>query len=200
MNGRSADERWEKKLNIATGAANHEKDDANHSRYEPTSYAVLQKLAESGQVGKADVFIDYGCGKGRVGFFMSHATGCKSVGVEYDARLWQAAEENRAAYAGRRELVEFVCENAETYEPAGATCCYFFNPFPVRILRAVMGRILDSYYADPRQIKLFFYYALDDHMSYLMTEDMLQYSGEIDCRDIFHNADEKERIVIFTIG
>ena len=34
MNGRAADARWEKKLNIDTGAARHEKDDQNHSRYE----------------------------------------------------------------------------------------------------------------------------------------------------------------------
>ena len=200
MNGRAADERWEKRLNISTGAGNHEKDDANHSRYEPTPYAVLERLSESGYIGKDDVLIDYGCGKGRVGFFLSCIAGCRSVGVEYDPRLHAEAEKNLAAYSGRRELVSFVCENAETFDPAGATCFYFFNPFTVKLLRAVMGKITESYYADPRRLTLFFYYVLDDHLGYLMTEDLLQYAGAIDCRDIFHNPDEREKILVFTIG
>ena len=200
MNGRAADERWEKKLNISTGAASHEKDDANHSRYEPTSYAVLEWLAESGRIGRSDVLVDYGCGKGRVGFYMSYITGCRSVGVEYDGRLCAAAEENIRNYVGRRELVGFVCENAESFDPVGANCFYFFNPFSVKILSSVLGRIYGSYYEDPRPMKLFFYFPLEGYLTYLMTEDMLQYIGDIDCRDIFHNEDERERIVMFTIG
>ena len=197
MNGKAADERWEKRLNISTGAANHEKDDANHSRYEPTSYAVLERLAESGRIGRDDTLVDYGCGKGRVSLFLSHATGCRSIGVEYDPLLHAQAQENLAGYAGRRDRVRFVCENAEIFDAAGADCFYFFNPFPVKILRAVMGRILDSYYAAPRRLTLFFYYALDDHLAYLMAESGLQYAGAIDCRDLFHNADEREKIHIF---
>lgn len=200
MNIRENDARWEKRLNIATGAANHEKDDAQHSRYEPTPYAVLEYLSRSGHIGRENVLADYGCGKGRVGFYMSHAVGCRSVGVEYDPRLWAAAEENLKSYAGRRGRVGFVCENAETFDPAGADCFYFFNPFSVKILMSVMGRIYASYYEDPRPMKLFFYYAPDGYVSYLMAEDMLEYGGAIDCRDIFRNGDEKEKILIFTIG
>jgi len=198
MRDRQSEDRWEKKLNIMTGAANHEKDDAHHSRYEPTSYGVLERL--SGHVSRDDVLIDYGCGKGRVGFFMSYAAGCRSVGVEYDPRLHAAAEGNLAEYAGRRELLRFVCENAEEYRVTDENCFYFFNPFSVEILRGVLGQIYGSYYENPRPMKLFFYYALDGYLTLLMTEDMLEYAGEIDCRDIFHNDDEKEKIHMFTIG
>lgn len=194
------DAQWEKKLNIDTGAARHEKDDQNHSRYEPTPYAVLERLAESGLVGRNDVLVDYGCGKGRVGFFMSHAVGCRSIGVEYDARLHAAAEENRARFAGRREQMEFVCENAETFNASAASCFYFFNPFSVKVLRSVLGRIYESYYENPRRMKLFFYYALDGYRTQLLGESLLQYEGEIDCRDLFHNEDEKEKILLFSIG
>lgn len=200
MGIKETDARWEKKLGIQTGAANHEKDDANHSRYEPTPYAVLERLSGSGHIGKNDVLVDYGCGKGRVGFYMSYATGCRSVGVEYDARLCQAAEANIAAYSGRRDNMAFVCENAEVFCPDGANIFYFFNPFSVKILTSVLGRIYESYYTDPRPMKLLFYYALDDYLSYLMTEDMLEYAGATDCRDLFDGKDEKEKIHIFTIG
>ena len=94
MNARLSDSRWEKKLGIVTGAADYEKDDANHSRYEPTPYAVLERLAESGYIGKGNTIVDYGCGKGRVSFYLDHAVGCKTVGVEYDPTLAAAAEKN----------------------------------------------------------------------------------------------------------
>ena len=193
------DAQWEKRLGVSTGAARHEKDDSNHSRYEPTPYAVLERLAGSGLIGRENVLVDYGCGKGRVSFFMTQALGCRSVGVEYDARLHAAAEENLRSFAGRRELIQFACENAETFDAGGADCFYFFNPFSVRILLSVLGRIYESYYEKPRRMRLFFYYALDEYLSYLMTQALLRCVGEIDCRDLFHNEDEKERIVIFEI-
>ena len=200
MNGKEADIRWEKKLNIETGAARHEKDDKNHSRYEPTPYAVLERLSESGWIGREDTLVDYGCGKGRVSFCMRHAVGCRSVGVEYDEALCAAAERNRLEYAGRRELIEFVCANAETFEASGANAFYFFNPFSDKILRSVLGRIYKSYYENPRPMRLVFYYALDGYRTLLMGEPLLRYEGEIDCRDLFHNDDEKERILIFSMG
>lgn len=200
MSEKLTDAQWEKKLNIVTGAARHEKDDKNHSRYEPTPYAVLARLSESGLIGREDTLIDYGCGKGRVGLFMSHATGCKSIGVEYDARLHAAAQDNLSRYAGRRELAEFVCDNAENFDASGASCFYFFNPFSVKVLRSVMGRIYEAYYETPRRMKLFFYYPTDEYRTHLMGEALLQYEGEISCMDLFHNEDGKERILLFSIG
>lgn len=193
---------WEKKLGIKTGAAEYEKEDGNHSRYEPTSYAVLERLARSGWIGPEDALVDYGCGKGRVGFYMHYAAGCRTIGVEYDERLHALAMENLSSCTCRRgaDGIGFICASAESYVPSDANCFYFFNPFSVRILQSVLGRIYESYYAAPREMRLFFYYALDDYRSCLMGEDMLSYAGEIDCRDLFHNVDEKERILIFEIN
>lgn len=194
--------RWERRLGILTGASDYEKDDPNHSRYEPTSYAVLERLAGSGYIGRDDVLVDYGCGKGRVGFFMNYAVGCRTIGVEYSERLYAEARENAGRYVGRNSAgqVSFVCESAENYAVEDANCFYFFNPFSVKILRAVLGKILESYYADPREMRLFFYYALDPYLSCLMTEANLAFAGEIDCRDLFPNDDPREKILVFSIG
>ena len=83
------DSLWEKRLNIRTGAGSYEKDDSNHSRYEPTGYAVLERLAESGYIGRQNVLVDYGCGKGRVGFYLSYTAGCRTIGVEYNQELYE---------------------------------------------------------------------------------------------------------------
>lgn len=193
---------WERKLNIITSAAYHEKEDANHSPYEPTDYAVLQRLAESGYITAENTLVDYGSGKGRVGFFMANATGCKTVGVEYSEELYRDALKNLESFSGRKttgDRISFVCENAENYLPEGADRFYFFNPFSVKILRTVIRRITDEYYADPRDMYLFFYYALDSYTGDLMTEASLEYAGEIDCRDIFQRDDHRERILIFRV-
>ena len=199
MSRHLTEDRWERKLNIDTSSARHEKDDKNHSRYEPTPYPVLERLAESGWIGSGDKLIDYGSGKGRVGFFLSHAVGCESIGVEYDKKLCTQADLNLSKYSGRRDKVHFVCENAEDFIVKDANCFYFFNPFSVKILFSVLGRIYDSYYENPRKMRLFFYYALDSYKTQLMNEQNLQFEGEIDMTDLFHNADEKEKILIFSL-
>lgn len=191
---------WEKKLNIDTASARHEKDDDNHSRYEPTPYTVLKRLSESGLISENDILVDYGSGKGRVSFFLSCACGGKSIGVEYDPRMHDFAMKNLLNYASRRERVGFVLESAENYKIGDENLFYFFNPFSVRILRSVIGRIKESYFENPRRMLLFFYYALDSYLTELMNEPFLTYEGEIDCRDLFHNEDEKEKILIFSVG
>lgn len=199
MNKHMSEDQWERKLNIDTLSARHEKDDKNHSRYEPTPYSVLERLSESGLIGPDDILVDYGCGKGRVGFFMTHAVNCGSIGVEYDENLIKDAEKNLLSYSGRRDKMHFVCENAESYVVGNASCFYFFNPFSVKILFSVLGRIYDSYYENPRKMLLFFYYALDSYRTELLNEVNLKFEGEIDCMDLFHNADEKEKILVFSI-
>jgi hypothetical protein len=98
-----------------------------------------------------------------------------------------------------------LCQNAETYEIGDADCFYFFNPFTVQILRAVMSRIMDSYYENPRQMRLFFYYPDDEYISFLLTGDgtglmdQLYFLDEIDCRDLFPGNDPRERIMIFSL-
>jgi SAM-dependent methyltransferase len=202
MNTRLSDARREKKLGISTGAADFEKDDANHSRYEPTPYAVLERLAESGYIGKGDTLVDYGCGKGRVSFYMDYAVGCRNVGVEYDPALAAAAEKNLSTYSGRsgaETRIRFACESAEEYAVGDADRFYFFNPFSVKILQSVLGRIREAYYEQPREMYLFFYYALDPYLDLLMTDDLIRFAGEIDCRDLFGGNDVRERIMVFEL-
>ena len=90
--------------------------------------------------------------------------------------------------------------SAEEYEIENADCFYFFNPFSVEILRSVMGQIRDSYYQNPREMKLFFYYLEDEYLSYLMTEDLLMFEDEIGCRDLFEGENEREKILVFEVG
>ena len=188
---------WDKLLQIKTGGRDDANADEYRYPYEPTPYCVLERLANSGLFGRDDVVLDYGCGKGRVGFFLSYRTKAKAIGIEYDDRIYQIAQENNKTAVSKAKS-DFVPVRAEEYEvPPDVNRCYFFNPFSVEILRQVMARIMESYYAAPRKILLFFYYPSDEFMCYLMTVDELEFYDEIDCGDLFGGKNSRERIMIF---
>ena len=210
--------KWDKLLKIHTMG----RDDSNAGQYyypyEPTPYSVLERLANTGIIRKGNTLLDYGCGKGRVDFFLAYQTRCRSIGVEYDERIYNKAIENKekAISAGR---IAFKAENAEYFSvPREVDRIYFFNPFSleilqkvihrilesyyekpreIKILKRVVARILESYYENPRPIQLMFYYPSDEYISYLMTVDEFMFEDEIDCRDLFPGNDMRERIVIF---
>ena len=192
--------KWDKLLRIRTSGRDDSRSDQYRYPYEPTPYSVLERLAFSGYIGKKNTLVDYGCGKGRVDFFLSYQTRCRSIGIEYDERIFVTAAENQktAVSAGR---VKLVLQNAETYVvPETADRFYFFNPFSVEILRSVLERIRESYYEQPREMMLFFYYPSDEYVSHLMTMDELTFLDEINCRDLFDGENSRERILVFQIG
>lgn len=192
--------KWDKLLKIKTTGRDDSRSDTFRYPYEPTPYCVLERLANSGYITSKDVLVDYGCGKGRVDFTLSYLTRVKSIGIEYDERIYSKAMENKetAAAAGR---VDFLLQDAETYElPEGVNRCYFFNPFSIELFRKVMARILDSYYRAPREILLFFYYPSDEYISYLMTVERLEFLDELECDDLFEGKNARERVVIFCIN
>ena len=188
---------WDKKLNIKTCGRDESNADAYRYPYEPTPYSVLKRLADSGFLNEESVVVDYGCGKGRVGFFLNKMLGCRCTGVEYDEHIYVQAMENRQTYAGSR--VEFINARAEVWPPDDANAFYFFNPFSVEILQAVLRQIMDSCYEDPREMLLFFYFPSNEYVAYLMTHDNLLFVDEIDCSDLFEGNRERERILIFEV-
>ena len=188
---------WDASLRIQTCGRDDTNADQYRHPYEPTPYSVLERLADSGLIGKDDVVLDYGCGKGRVGFFLSYRTKAKTIGIEYDHRIYEKALDNQKT---AKSKADFVLTRAEGYEvPADVNRCYFFNPFSVEILHKVMARIIESWYEAPREIFLFFYYPADEYISYLMTVDELEFYDEIECDDLFEGNDPRERIMIFQL-
>ena len=74
---------WDKRLKICTVGRDDSGADQYHHPYEPTPYAVLQRLADSGLIRRGNVVLDYGCGKGRVDFFLAQRTKARTIGIEY---------------------------------------------------------------------------------------------------------------------
>lgn len=190
---------WDKKLKIRTSGREDSHADDFHYPYEPTPYSVLHRLAASGYLTQNSVLVDYGCGRGRVGFFLHYFLGCSVTGIEYNKELYNQALKNRTLYV-RHPGPDFLCANAEDFPVTDADCFYFFNPFSVKTLHRVLDRILTSYYRHPRPMYLFFYYPSNEYLSFLMTAAELTFLDEIDCQDLFEGKNKRERILIFEIA
>ena len=173
MMQKSKDLNWDGKLNISTESVDYSLEDDQNYGYDPTPYIVLERLVQLDLLKEDDVVVDYGCGMGRVGFFINSQVGCKVVGIDHSERLLEKANENLKSYGGSEGVV-FVHAKAEEYLPDGANCLYFFNPFSSHIFQKVLKRIEESYGNNPREILIFFYYSTIEYKLYLPTEPRLE--------------------------
>jgi len=168
-------------------------------RYEPTPYEVLDELFTFYTPEKMDVFVDYGCGMGRLNFYIEKRYSLSSTGVEYSPVYYEKALENKKTYNGSKDKIHFVNCKAEDYLVSkNETVFYFFNPFSPEIFHAVINRILDSFEKYPRTITLILYYPEDDTIFYLERHTTFERIDEIAASDAVYK-DRRERFCLYRI-
>lgn len=168
--------RWDRLLRIKTAGRDDSSADQYRYPYEPTPYSVLERLAGSGRIPEGEYSAGLWLRQGTGRAFLSCPDRCRSIGVEYDPRIYEKALENQSSCvsSGRSS---FVLANAEHYAvPSSVDRVYFFNPFSLELLQKVIARILNSYYEHPRSILLFFYYPSDSYLSYLTSVQRWRFS------------------------
>ena len=152
----------------------------NH-KYEPTSYEILGQLFDELPLNSSVTFVDYGCGKGRLNFYVNHRFHCHSIGIELNQSYYEDAIQNLSSYSGtHKEQIKFHCMPAQSYVLNGfETHFYFFNPFSVEIFRHVIQNIYESIEENPRECILILYYPDSDYIYYLENHTGLQFIKEI---------------------
>lgn len=131
---------WETRLGISTrGVADIDYPDACHYASMPysTVYPILRHLA----LGPSDVFVDIGCGKGRVLCAAARQPVGKVIGIDLSAELCQEATENARRMRGRRAPIEVVNALAQEFDYSTVTAVFLFNPFGPDTMEAVLNRI-----------------------------------------------------------
>ena len=191
---------WDRLLKIKTTGRDDSHSDQYRYPYEPTQYCVLERLAHSGLIGKKNVLLDYGTGKGRVCFYLSYQTRCRSIGVEYDERIYNRALANKTdAVSGNK--VKFLCVDAVGFKiPDNVDRFFFFNPFSVEIFKSVLANIIDSYYENQREMLVMCYYPSDEYLMCLSQEYNVTFVEEIDCSDISDGESRREKVVVYRVG
>ena len=169
----SYNQQWDEKLKIYTNIFDYFEEDYQNYGYDPTPYVVLEEMIKLELITQDDIVVDYGCGKGRIEFFLNNQIGCRVIGVDHSERLLKVAKNNLKLY-GDNGKISFIHHKAETYTPREANMFYFYNPFSSKIFRQVLKRIEESLEENPREILIFFYYSTIEYKTYLPTEPRLE--------------------------
>ncbi|MBT2683452.1 methyltransferase [Bacillus sp. ISL-37] len=144
----------------------------HYHRYEPTPYSALDLFFNEYILSTHDHIVDFGCGKGRLNFYLNHYFNTNVVGVEMNETFYMEALENKQSYLknyrNRADRINFYCVLAEEYEISpDENKFYFFNPFTVQILTNVVKNIMISFEKYQREIDLILYYPSEDYIFYL---------------------------------
>ena len=140
--------------------------DPKYVSYEALSYECIDSAFASLAIRRGeDVFLDYGCGKGRVLTVAATRPFRRVIGVEMLPDLAAVAERNLST--ARRRLrcreTEVVVADASTYRvPPDVTVIFLFNPFRGEVLSAVQQQIHGSLTEHPRCLSLFYINPLED--------------------------------------
>ena len=123
-------------------------------------FKILQRLNLTGN----DVFVDIGCGKGRVVCCAAMFGIRKSIGVELDETLCRAARENTKQLRTRRSSIEIIHAPAQECDYRECNKFFLFNPFGEQTLRQVVEAISRSMEDQPRPIELAYVNPAYDHV------------------------------------
>lgn len=133
---------------------------ADSIHYQPISYADFGALlALLPKRTSADVFIDFGCGKGRALCLAGKYPFKRIIGIEIAAELCESARRNVTRLLPKLKCrdITVINANATDYDiPIDANVLYFFNPFTGLMLRSVLERIAQSLQTAPRKISILF--------------------------------------------
>lgn len=146
----------------------------DYYRYEPTSYSGLICAFDELEdvLTKYDRLVDFGCGKGRVLFYVNQRFQCEVCGIEVDEELYELALDNRAYYNTRFrdsiEKIEILNGKAEEYEIRPEdNVFYFFNPFEINIFEQVIDHIIASVEKHPRRVFVMMYYPKSEYTRHM---------------------------------
>jgi SAM-dependent methyltransferase len=175
----------------------------HYHRYEPTPYHALEKLFAEYELTSSDHIVDFGCGKGRLNFFIHYLFHASVTGVEMNEKLYEEAMENKANYlikAKNKGEIQFQCCLAEKYEinPLDNTF-YFFNPFTIPIFWKIINNILVSVEKSKREVDVILYYPSEDYIYYLENHTLFELIKEIQLPGLYEN-NANERFLIYRLA
>ena len=169
----------------------------HYHRYEPTPYSALEQLFNQYELKNCDHVVDFGCGKGRLIFYIHYLFHASVVGVEMNETFYQEALENRNRYASKSKngkgKIDFHCCLAEDYQIDSLdNRFYFFNPFTIQIFMRVIKNILLSVEKAERAIDVVLYYPSKDYIYFLENQTSFELKKEVLLPQISqHNPNER---------
>jgi len=179
----------EKRMGIETQGYSFPRDEINSILYEDagpyaaTSYPRLKAMINYLKLNEEDVFIDLGCGVGRVVFFVGAQRLKKIIGVELRRELVDTANRNLKSLKLSNASIEIINTDASAFDVKEGTVFFMFNPFGAKTFTKVIENIKKSLVTNPRKIRIVYF--CSEYKDLLDSQDWLVSEGEIDKTDIF---------------
>ena len=156
-------------------------------QYEPTNIIPLKKLFNNLKLPVHSVFVDLGCGKGRV-LLIASEFGFKEVrGIEFSYELCNIAKKNWSNYKRKigvettfqiieSDVVDYTIKNDENV-------FFMFNPFDEVVLRKILENITVS--LKTRSRKIWFVYRNPKHINIIA-----KYGGFVKLKELIFWGDD----------
>ncbi|MDF2086078.1 class I SAM-dependent methyltransferase [Bacillus pseudomycoides] len=169
--------------------------------YEPTPYSALETLFNQYELSSSERVVDFGCGKGRLNFYIHHACGASAVGIEMNEMFYKEAMGNLERYAKKsrnsKDKIQFQCCLAQEYEiDPRDNRFYFFNPFSVQVFMNVINNILLSVEEVEREIEIILYYPSEDYIFFLENQTAFELKEEVRLPGVYER-NGNERFLIY---
>lgn len=192
--------KYDEKLNIKTiGIREWRADNTYYNRYEPTPYVALDKLFQSYKIHKNHRVVDFGCGRGRVAFYIHNRFHVPVTGIEAHDKTFDEAIDNKIRYRQKNKHIKAPIKLeyglAENYEiKLTDNLFYLFNPFSIIIFKKVINNILKSLKVESRLADIILYYPLPEYKLFLNNHTPFQMINKI---PITKSKDSLEKFVIY---
>lgn len=149
--------------------------ETRYNRYEATPYDALTRLFKQYKLTDEHRVVDFGCGRGRVTFYIHHHFNVPVTGVEANDKTFDELLNNEESYRKKMNEqsapLQFDFALAELYHVNDDdNVFYFFNPFSLKIFRKVINNILQSIKKRQRTVDLVIYYPLPEFTRFLQNK------------------------------
>ncbi len=197
-----AERKYEQMLNIRTTGLREWRNQTHYHRYEATPYRALERLFEVYKLNRDDEVVDFGCGRGRVSFYIHNRFKIPVTGVEVNDLTLEEALDNKRSYRYKASHIEapirFDFAYAEQYEVEDDdTVFYFFNPFSVEIFKKVVGNILKSVERTKRPIDLILYYPTANYKRFIAKNTAFKLVNKV---KVPAAQDRKEKFLVYRLA
>ncbi|MDP1676407.1 MAG: methyltransferase domain-containing protein [Bacteroidota bacterium] len=146
---------WEYRLGIITrGLAGVDTADDEHIHYGTVPYRTINTILDHLQLTHSDVFVDLGCGKGRVLCCAAMRSIEKSIGVECSPSLSSIAQHNADVLRFHHSPIAVLTMEAQQFDYSVGTVYYLFHPFGPETLSTVLEQLRSGVERIPRSVRI----------------------------------------------
>jgi SAM-dependent methyltransferase len=145
---------WECRLGIHSRGIVFTKKQMDYKHYATSSYSFIMRILRSLNMVHSDVFVDIGCGKGRVLCCASRFDVKQVIGVEVDRDLYKIAQENVRKARGRKSSIRIIHASATDFDFRSGTIYYLFDTYGESSLRITLAKMKESLRQHPRRFRI----------------------------------------------